>query len=113
MTPHHFHQRPHLRHSTRGKRYVAGRRAFVPGVPQTTQRQILHAEHDALIKELKAHKRAKLPDIGIFTLKAKPAVPGGKKAINPFTQQPYLTHAKPARRIVRFRAAQALLEAVQ
>ena len=47
--------------------------------------------------------------LGVFTLpgllkvktRIKPAVKGGKKAINPFTKEEYITTAKPAKTIVK------------
>lgn len=58
--------------------------------------------------------------LGVFTLpgllkvktRIKPAVKGGKKAINPFTKEEYITTAKPAKTIVKVLPMKKLKDAV-
>jgi len=83
----------------------------MPPVPKAAQQAVLQAEHETLIHDLKAHKRARIPDIGVLRLVIRPATRGGKHMIA--FGKPIVTTPKPDKKIVRFRAAQALLEAVQ
>jgi nucleoid DNA-binding protein len=58
--------------------------------------------------------------LGVFTLpgllkvktRVKPAVKGGKKAINPFTKEEYITKSKPAKTIVKVLPMKKLKDAV-
>ena len=58
--------------------------------------------------------------LGVFTLpgllkvktRIKPAVKGGKKAINPFTKEEYITKSKPAKTIVKVLPMKKLKDAV-
>lgn len=105
-----FHQRRHRRRSPRGRLFVAGRRLAAPPVPATVRRAVLAAEREALIHDLRTAKRARLPDLGIFKIKIKPAVKGGQ-TVTAFGKT-FVTTAKPPRKLIKFRAAKALLEAV-
>jgi nucleoid DNA-binding protein len=54
---------------------------------------------------LKKNDRVAITGIGAFSKKVRPASKGGKKAVNPFTKEPYVTKAKPAKTTIKFRAA--------
>ncbi len=76
--------------------------------PAVANRVFKHKLQEAQI-ELKKKGRIRLPELGILSIKIKPA----KKArmgINPFTKEKMMFKAKPRTKVVKFRAAKALKE---
>lgn len=53
-----------------------------------------------------------LPGLFKATVRIKPAVAGGKKAINPFTKEEYITKAKPASKVLKLLPLKGLKDAV-
>jgi DNA-binding protein HU-beta len=74
------------------------------GLSNKQAKQAVNATFTAVAKLLKKNERVTVTGIGAFSKKVKPADKGGKKAINPFTKEPYVTKPKPASTKVRFRA---------
>ncbi|HUR25785.1 MAG TPA: HU family DNA-binding protein [Candidatus Thermoplasmatota archaeon] len=74
------------------------------GLSTKQAKQAVNATFTAVAKLLKKNERVTVTGIGAFSKKVKPADKGGKKAINPFTKEPYTTKPKPASTKVRFRA---------
>lgn len=79
------------------------------GLSKKQARDAVNATFTAIGKLLKKNDRVTVTGIGAFSKKVKPATKGGKKAINPFTKEPYVTKSKPASTKVRFRAGKAFL----
>lgn len=53
-----------------------------------------------------------LPGLFKATVRIKPAVAGGKKAINPFTKEEYITKPKPASKVLKLLPLKGLKDAV-
>lgn len=73
------------------------------GIAKKDAKQAVNATFEAVARLLKKNERVTVTGIGTFSKKVKPATKGGKKAINPFTKEPYTTKSKPASTKVRFR----------
>src|SRR5690349_12181373 len=79
------------------------------GLSKRDAKQAVNATFAAIGKLLKKNDRVVVTGIGAFSKKVKAADKGGKKAINPFTKEPYTTKPKPASTKVKFRAGKAFL----
>jgi nucleoid DNA-binding protein len=72
---------------------------------------VLDALSDVVYKELKAQHEVVLPGLLKLTSVTKPAVPE-REGINPFTKEPTVFKAKPARTVIKPRPLKALKDAV-
>ncbi len=71
----------------------------------------LEALNAVVYKELKSQHEITIPGLLKLVTVKKPAVPA-HEGINPFTKQPQMFKAKPARTVVKARPAKALKDAV-
>jgi DNA-binding protein HU-beta len=81
------------------------------GLEKKQVNAVLDALSDVVYKELKAENEVVLPGLVKLTAVTKPAVPE-REGINPFTKQPTIFKAKPARKIIKPRPLKALKDAV-
>jgi DNA-binding protein HU-beta len=72
---------------------------------------VLDALSDVVYKELKAQHEVVIPGLLKLTSVTKPAVPE-REGINPFTKEPTVFKAKPARTVIKPRPLKALKDAV-
>ena len=72
---------------------------------------VLDALSDVVYKELKAQHEVVIPGLLKLTSVTKPAVPE-REGINPFTKEPTVFKAKPARKVIKPRPLKALKDAV-
>jgi len=72
---------------------------------------VLDALSDVVYSELKAQHEVVIPGLIKLTSVTKPAVPE-REGINPFTKQPAIFKAKPARTVIKPRPVKALKDAV-
>ena len=79
------------------------------GLSKKQAKEAINATFAAIGKLLKKNDRVTITGVGAFSKKVRPAEKGGKKAINPFTKEPYTTKARPASTKVKFRAGKAFL----
>jgi nucleoid DNA-binding protein len=80
-------------------------------VPAAVKRQVVQEYLASSAVDLKRKGRVSLPQLGVLRLKVKKARPA-RKGRNPFTGQEMMFKAKPRTRVVKFRAAKALKEAI-
>lgn len=81
------------------------------GLEKKQVNAVLDALSDVVYKELKAENEVVLPGLVKLTAVTKPAVPE-REGINPFTKQPTVFKAKPARKVIKPRPLKALKDAV-
>jgi nucleoid DNA-binding protein len=81
------------------------------GLEKKQVNSVLDALSDVVYRELKAENEVVLPGLVKLTAVTKPAVPE-REGINPFTKQPTIFKAKPARKIIKPRPLKALKDAV-
>lgn len=81
------------------------------GLEKKQVNAVLDALSDVVYKELKAENEVVLPGLVKLTAVTKPAVPE-REGINPFTKEPTIFKAKPARKIIKPRPLKALKDAV-
>jgi len=86
--------------------YVAGQ----TGLSNKQARAAVTATFEGVAKLLRKGDRVTVTGIGAFSKTTKPAQKGGKKAINPFTKEEYITKAKPASTKVKFRAGKGFTQ---
>jgi nucleoid DNA-binding protein len=72
---------------------------------------VLDALNDVVYKELKAENEVVIPGLLKLTAVTKPAVPE-REGINPFTKEPTVFKAKPARKVIKPRPLKALKDAL-
>lgn len=72
---------------------------------------VLDALSDVVYRELKAQHEVVIPGLIKLTSVTKPAVPE-HEGINPFTKQPTIFKAKPARTVIKPSPVKALKDAV-
>ena len=72
---------------------------------------VLDALNDVVYRELKAENEVVLPGLLKLTAVTKPAVPE-REGINPFTKEPTIFKAKPARKVLKPRPLKALKDAL-
>jgi nucleoid DNA-binding protein len=102
-------QKKHIRRSKKGKPFWAGSK--VEKIPKKVKKEIVKERMLEHSDELKKEGRTRIPELGVFRLKVKKA----KKARwgkNPFTGERMRFKAKPKRKVVKFRAAKALLATI-
>lgn len=73
--------------------------------------KVTDAFYEIVEKELKKSGEAIIPDIVKLTVVKKPATKD-REGINPFTKEPTVFKAKPARKVLKARPASALKKAV-
>ena len=79
------------------------------GLSKKQAKEAVNATFTAVGKLLKKNDRVVVTGLGVFSKKVRPADKGGKKAVNPFTKEPYTTKPRPASTKVKFRAGKAFL----
>ena len=72
---------------------------------------VLDALNDVVYRELKAENEVVLPGLLKLSAVTKPAVPE-REGINPFTKEPTIFKAKPARKVLKPRPLKALKDAL-
>lgn len=72
---------------------------------------VLEALNSVVYRELKADREVTIPGLLKLTTVRKPAVPE-REGINPFTKEPTVFKAKPARTVIKPRPVKALKDAV-
>ena len=81
------------------------------GLEKKQVNAVLEALNDIVYMELKAEHEVVLPGLLKLTSVTKPAVPE-REGINPFTKEPTVFKAKPARTVIKPRPLKALKDAV-
>jgi len=81
------------------------------GLEKKQVNAVLDALSGVVYRELKAENEVVIPGLVKLTAVTKPAVPE-REGINPFTKQPTIFKAKPARKIIKPRPLKALKDAV-
>jgi DNA-binding protein HU-beta len=81
------------------------------GLEKKQVNAVLDALNDVVYRELKAENEVVLPGLLKLTSVTKPAVPE-REGINPFTKEPTMFKAKPARKVIKPRPLKALKDAV-
>lgn len=79
------------------------------GLSKKQAKEAVNATFASIGKLLKKNDRVTITGMGAFSKKVRPAEKGGKKAINPFTKEPYTTKPRPASTKVKFRASKTFL----
>lgn len=103
--------RAHVK-SGKAKKHVKKVMTPMPEITHKEQKVVYDNTIKDIIADLKKEKRAKIPQIGILTVKTKPAQKGGVKKFNPITKENYISKAKPASKKIKFRPSKDLLEVV-
>ena len=81
------------------------------GLSKRNVRDILQGLADIAYKELKKSGAFLVPGLAKFVVIKKPATKA-REGINPFTKEPTIFKAKPARKVVRARPVKAAKDAV-
>jgi DNA-binding protein HU-beta len=81
------------------------------GLSKRTVRDLLQRLADIAHKELKKSGTFVLPGLAKFVVVKKPATKA-RKGINPFTKEPTVFKAKPARKVLKIRAVKAAKDAL-
>ena len=81
------------------------------GLEKKQVNAVLNALNDVIYRELKAQHEVMLPGLLKLSTVTKPAVPE-REGINPFTKEPTVFKAKPARTVIKARPVKALKDAV-
>lgn len=81
------------------------------GVDKKQVSAVLDALNTVVYRELKAQNEVVIPGLLKLTSVTKPAVPE-REGINPFTKEPTVFKAKPARTVIKPRPLKALKDAV-
>lgn len=81
------------------------------GVDKKQVSAVLDALNTVVYRELKAQNEVVIPGLLKLTSVTKPAVPE-REGINPFTKEPTIFKAKPARTVIKPRPLKALKDAV-
>lgn len=85
--------------------------ATASGLEKKQVNAVLDALNNVIYKELKADREVTIPGLLKLTSVKKPAVPA-REGINPFTKEPTMFKAKPARTVIKPRPLKALKDAV-
>jgi nucleoid DNA-binding protein len=72
---------------------------------------VIDALSDIITEQLKSNGEVTIPGLIKLNVSEKPATPE-REGINPFTKQPTIIKAKPARKVVKARPVKALKDAV-
>lgn len=78
-------------------------------VPKNIQKQIIEANLEEAIKQLKKEGRVRLPRLGILKIKVQKAKPA-KMGRNPFSGEQMMFKAKPKKKVIKFSASKDLKE---
>jgi len=81
------------------------------GLEKKQVNAVLDSLTDLIYKELKAEHEVVIPGLLKLTAVTKAAVPA-HEGINPFTKEPTMFKAKPARKVIKPRPLKALKDAV-
>ena len=81
------------------------------GLEKKQVNAVLEALNNIVYKELKSDREVTIPGLLKLTSVRKPAVPE-REGINPFTKEPTIFKAKPARTVIKPRPLKALKDAV-
>jgi nucleoid DNA-binding protein len=81
------------------------------GLEKKQVNAVLDALNDVVYRELRAENEVVLPGLLKLTAVTKPAVPE-REGINPFTKEPTVFKAKPARKVIKPRPLKALKDAL-
>jgi DNA-binding protein HU-beta len=81
------------------------------GVDKKQVSAVLDALNTVVYRELKAQNEVVIPGLLKLSSVTKPAVPE-REGINPFTKEPTIFKAKPARTVIKPRPLKALKDAV-
>jgi nucleoid DNA-binding protein len=81
------------------------------GLEKKQVNAVLDALNDVVYRELKAENEVVIPGLLKLTAVTKPAVPE-REGINPFTKEPTIFKAKPARKVIKPRPLKALKDAL-
>jgi len=81
------------------------------GLEKKQVNAVLDALNNVVYQELKAQHEVVIPGLLKLTSVTKPAVPE-REGINPFTKEPTVFKAKPARTVIKPRPLKALKDAV-
>src|SRR5215207_6181446 len=81
------------------------------GLEKKQVNAVLEALNGVIYKELKAEHEVVIPGLLKLTSVTKPAVPE-REGINPFTKEPTVFKAKPARTVIKPRPLKALKDAL-
>jgi nucleoid DNA-binding protein len=84
---------------------------YSDGLSRKNVKQILEGLTDIAHKELKKSGTFLLPGLAKFVVIKKPATKA-RKGINPFTKEPTVFKAKPARKIIKARPVKAAKDAL-
>jgi nucleoid DNA-binding protein len=81
------------------------------GLEKKQVNAVLEALSDVVYRELRAENEVVIPGLVKLTAVTKPAVPE-REGINPFTKEPTVFKAKPARKVIKPRPLKALKDAL-
>lgn len=81
------------------------------GLDKKQVNAVLEGLTGVIYKELKAENEVVIPGLVKLTTVRKPAVPE-REGINPFTKEPTIFKAKPARTVIKPRPLKALKDAI-
>jgi nucleoid DNA-binding protein len=81
------------------------------GLEKKQVNAVLDGLNGVVYKELKAQHEVVIPGLLKLTAVTKPAVPA-REGINPFTKEPTMFKARPARKVIKPRALKALKDAL-
>lgn len=81
------------------------------GLEKKQVNAVLDALNDVVYRELRAENEVVIPGLLKLTAVTKPAVPE-REGINPFTKEPTIFKAKPARKVIKPRPLKALKDAL-
>lgn len=81
------------------------------GLEKKQVNAVLDALNNVIYQELKAEREVTIPGLLKLTSVRKPAVPA-REGINPFTKEPTMFKARPARTVIKPRPLKALKDAV-
>lgn len=81
------------------------------GLEKKQVNAVLEGLNGVVYKELKSQHEVVIPGLLKLTAVTKPAVPA-REGINPFTKEPTMFKARPARKVIKPRALKALKDAL-
>jgi len=81
------------------------------GLSKSQANSVLQAINGIVVTQLAQNGEVVLPGLLKLSVQVKPATPE-REGINPFTKQPTVFKAKPARKVIKARPVKALKDAV-
>ena len=81
------------------------------GLSKSQANSVLQSINGIVIEQLAQNGEVVLPGLLKLSVQVKPATPE-REGINPFTKQPTVFKAKPARKVIKARPVKALKDAV-